>query len=189
MSVTFYAAHSDAEFAAQAQQPHATDCYCGKASQVSASYEAALQARRNQDFAVCGDEQCFEEYLYGFVPSIYPLEPFAGEELEVNVSNTNALHLLRLLGILADDADEAARIDALAGELPAQDLLGRALIASAFAGEGDDAPAQWLELPRENGGLRVITQVRDGRYDTRQLGRLADLARWCSEHGRAVAWA
>jgi hypothetical protein len=193
MTVTFAPARNDAEWDAQESLPHAMECYCGQATLVFASYAAAIEARRIQDFPVCGDEDCFEEYFYGgaygHIPSVFLAEAPEGDELCVNVSNGSAEHLLGLLGIIAEDDDARTRTYALAGELPAEDFLGRALIASAFVGEGDDTPARWLELPREEGGLRVITQLRDGRYDTRLLQALADLARWCSQHGRAVTWA
>jgi hypothetical protein len=215
MTITFAPALTDEDFDARGRRPHAMLCICGEAQLVFPTYAAAIEARRGQDFPVCGDESCFEEYLYpapyGHIPVVFPAEEFEDESVSVDVSSSNAIHLLGLLGILedaagytwlptddeqaeqghADDADaDGQREIPWSGELPAEDFLGRALVAAAFAGEGDDAPARFVDVSAEGGrGPRMLTQLRDGRYDARLLGRLAELARWCADRGRAVAWA
>ncbi len=93
----------------------------------------------------------------------------------LNVSGSNAAELLSLLGV---DVEEY-------GELTAEDMLGRVLLAQALLDVATDD---------EHGRL----QVEDGNWTTcgRRPGYLADrlahlqeIATWAIEHDALVAWA
>lgn len=95
------------------------------------------------------------------------------ESGDVNMANANAAFVLDSLGLPTDD---------LSGGLPADDFLGRVLMALAIAPEDEGRP-----------GYQVAERLFDcGRrpgYLQDQLGALRELAEQCTPLGAEVAWA
>lgn len=98
------------------------------------------------------------------------------ESGDVNMANANAAFVLDSLGLPTDD---------LSGGLPADDFLGRVLMALAVAPQDEGVPAyddtrpggpQWTECGRREGYLQD------------QLEALRELTEQCPP-GAEVAWA
>ncbi|MDX3694961.1 hypothetical protein PV726_32410 [Streptomyces europaeiscabiei] len=131
-----------------------------------------------------------------------------GEPPVVDVSSVNATRLLPLLGLShqADDAVDELTASGLpeapgehagqddgsqgtvipicvtdsSGQLPAEQFLGRVLLALALTPEdpGTDGYEQG----------RTYYGGRSAGYLQRRLLELHDLAQWCAAHGRDVVW-
>lgn len=124
--------------------------------------------------AVCGDEWCAGSMLF-----IHPIQVDPAPEL--NVSSQNAIHLLGLLGIPFDAEDGA-----IAGSMPAEDFLGRVLMAQAVNPADAGVPAR--TLPSE-GGATVINCGRREGYSEDRLAPLHELAEFAVSRGRTIQWA
>lgn len=94
---------------------------------------------------------------------------------QVNVSNTNAVLLLGLLGLPADPD----------GECPAEDFLGRVLVAQALQDTVCDD--QRGTLSHTEG--RVTWVGRRPGYIAERLADLHTLATWAVQHSGQVVWA
>jgi hypothetical protein len=92
----------------------------------------------------------------------------------INMHNRNAAELLDLLG-LTDDPD---------GEVPAQDLLGRVLLAQTLL---DVATDDEHGLPDVQDG-RWFEGGRQPGYLAGRLAELHQLATWAAQHGADVWW-
>ncbi|WP_206663661.1 hypothetical protein [Prescottella subtropica] len=92
---------------------------------------------------------------------------------EVNMSNTNAVMLLDLLGLDTEGF----------GDCPADDFLGRVLVASALSPADEGVPAHAV-----GGNPRMIDCGRRPGYIQERLGDLHRLAAWAVENGRTVQW-
>lgn len=104
--------------------------------------------------------------------------------LDVNLANDNARFVLDALGAPTDD---------LCGSLPADDFLGRCMLATAIAPHDEGTPTH-LALPVEGSGPSAsgATVVMCGRpegylHDT--LANLMALAQYARTLGKPVAWA
>lgn len=189
MSVTFIATLTEELAVTRAADPHHLQCNCGAKQREYASYAAAAEAWTAGRTPRCGDELCARDG-----GTILPVEIDEEDAFDVNLCNGNARHLLELLGLTPEVEQATEKLlgldldlgKGLAGELGAEDFLGRVLMARAFTGDGDATSGGWLDT---NGNGRTFTQVRDGQDDARVLAELETLARWCAEHGRAVSWA
>jgi hypothetical protein len=125
--------------------------------------------------AVCGDvEYC----AYGMM-SIQAVE--ADPSPEVNVSNTNAMHLLGLLGF-PSQADEDG---SLCGSTTAEDFLGRVLLAQAINPSDAGVPVT-TEVGR--GGATMVRMGRRAGYSDDRLTSLRELADFAVDRGRDVQW-
>jgi hypothetical protein len=99
---------------------------------------------------------------------------------ELNLANRNACDLLEVLGLTDDDDDEFP----WCGSIEADDLLGRILIADAIA---PDPELPSYTIVGQGGGVNVDLGRPAGYLHTK-LNLLAELARWCKDHGREVVW-
>jgi hypothetical protein len=97
----------------------------------------------------------------------------------VNVSNTNAAHLLALLGLF--DTGE------LVGQLAADDFLGRVLLALAVNPADAGIPATSTGGPGTGTALVVDCGRRVG-YTEARLDQLRTVAEAARAAGRAVVW-
>ena len=100
------------------------------------------------------------------------------EELEINMSNANAAVVCGALGI-----DLAA--EGWCGSLPAEDFLGRVLVALAIQPADEGIPSH--ELPREHNGPfpvgpRIVECGRRPGYIQERLAQLHALAQWAVDH-------
>ena len=97
------------------------------------------------------------------------------EDLEINVSSANAVVLCDALGInLAEEG--------WCGSLPAEDFLGRVLVALAVQPSDEGIPTH--EVP--TGGVRWIECGRRPGYIQDRLAQLHELAEWAVAHGAVV---
>jgi hypothetical protein len=95
---------------------------------------------------------------------------------EVNLSNANAVGVLRLLGITPENTENFWN----GGSLPAEDFLGRVLIALAVN------PAD-AGVPATQEGNFIDAGRREGYFDER-LGELRDIAEKAFAEGGKVQW-
>ena len=112
------------------------------------------------------------------------------EELEINVSNHNARHLLGTLGF---DTEE------LCGEATAEVFLGAVMIAQGLNPADEGVPAHEL-TPAEvaadpvlgmlvgGSGATVIHGGRHPGYTDERLVQLRDLAEFALVHNATVVW-
>ena len=101
----------------------------------------------------------------------------AAEELEINMSNSNAFRVCGTLGIDLE-------AEGWCGSLPADDFLGRVLLALAI--EPVDAGVPAHELPGI--GPRWIECGRPEGYAQERLGQLRELADWAIAHGAEISF-
>lgn len=97
------------------------------------------------------------------------------EHLEINMSNTNAVVVCGALGIDLED-------EGWCGSLPAQDFLGRVLLALAIQPADEGIPSH--ELP--TGGVRWVECGRRPGYTQERLVQLHELAEWAVAHGAEI---
>lgn len=106
------------------------------------------------------------------------------EHLEVNMSNTNAAVVCGALGI---DLEEWG----WCGGLPAQDFLGRVLVALAISPADEGIPAHEIPFgvpgrPAWTGEARFVDCGRAPGYLQERLGQLHELAQWAVAHGAEI---
>jgi len=98
------------------------------------------------------------------------------EEVEVNMSNGNAVDVSAALGIdLEPD---------WCGSMPAEDFLGRVLVALAIAPADEGMPSYEHAGP----GARMIQGARPAGYLQDRLGQLHQLADWAVNNGAEIQW-
>ena len=110
------------------------------------------------------------------------------EELEINMSNSNAVLVCESLGINLEE-------EGWCGSLPAQDFLGRVLVALAVSPADEGMPSHDLQpgddagplfgIVRE-GGPRIIQGARRPGYLQERLGQLRELADWAVAHDAEI---
>ena len=93
----------------------------------------------------------------------------------VQLSNNNASYLLEALGITNQE---------LYGQLPADDMLGRILLAIAVAPEDPGIPAH--NLP--SSGAVLINCGRPEKYLQNKLTQLRDLVDFAKIHNSNISW-
>lgn len=111
------------------------------------------------------------------------LRQLSREEVEVNISNANALAVLERLGLPTDDDY------GLFGELDATDFLGRALVANV--GRDDTGvPAESMKvLDGIFAGANLIDHGRRPGYFASIMERLVDLGVTAERENLIVIWA
>jgi hypothetical protein len=104
-------------------------------------------------------------------------ETFASDadDMDVNMSNANARHLLDALGLDTDD---------LTGHVPAETFEGAVLLALAINPADEGIPAHELVPGRPN----VIDCGRRPGYTEERLGELRTLAAFARERRLTVVW-
>lgn len=114
------------------------------------------------------------------------------EDAELNVSQANALTLLRLLGYVPDHAEPdlvfglCPVFAEAAGDADPADFLGRVLIAEALAGQAaDDSGRGWSALP---GLPNHVDCGRPAGYLTERLAQLRTIAEDAAAHNAMVVW-
>lgn len=100
----------------------------------------------------------------------------APDELDVNMSNSNAATVAASLGIDLDPD--------WCGDLPAGDFMGRVLLALAISPADEGMPS----FEHAGPGARMIEGARRAGYLQERLGQLRDLAEWATAHGADVWW-
>jgi len=138
-----------------------------------------LQTERDSNghtggLAVCGDEYCAFGTMF-----IQAIESDPAPAL--NVSNTNAMHLLGLLG-LPSEPDECG---SLSGSTTAEDFLGRVLLAQAVSPADEGVP---VTTQKGHGGATMIRMGRRAGYSEGRLTALRELADFAVHRGRDVQW-
>ncbi|MEW1760339.1 hypothetical protein AB0393_27995 [Streptomyces cyaneofuscatus] len=195
MSVTFTAAY-------RAASRFAASCGCRRATELAArhrTYEQALaevlDAPSERD-ALPGCEMpdiCPEYPLY-----VHGVDP-AGDVPEVNIGARNAVRLTELLGFgppasagtvaalsgaqpAGDTTFDAGQEPATgeAGQVPAEEFLGRVLVALALTPEDTGVDGYWHG--------RWYTGGRSAGHLQLRLLELHALAQWCGARGRDVSW-
>lgn len=99
------------------------------------------------------------------------------DELDVNVSQANAVVLLNALGLPVED---------LSGSAAAQDFLGRVILALADVGD-DTGIAATVTRSNPQGMTFIDCGVRPG-YKADVFGRLFELATEAVRLGRDIGW-
>jgi hypothetical protein len=103
---------------------------------------------------------------------------------ELNVANGNAVDLLQLLGLPAEAW----------GEAPAEDFLGRVLMAQALLDVATDDEHGRPEVFDEQGDLfgvtvgQVIWCGRRPGYLAERLAELHQIAHWANQFSAEVQW-
>lgn len=126
----------------------------------------------NGHLAVCGDEGCQYQNMFTHAILVDPSP-------EVNVSGSNALHLLDLLGITVEEGDHPM------GSMSAQDFLGRVLVAQAV--NPVDAGRPSTESAANN-GMPIVDCGRSEGYADRRLDQLREVAEFGVNRGRDIQW-
>lgn len=184
MSVTFEIAVTEADMAG-----FSLVCGCGaKSTGVLAASHREVEAYRAADprgvAPVCHDDFCAADTLEvgGYIQVEFSVPGADGadvdlREVAVNVSNGSATHLLPLLGIEASTMQSG-------GSVPAEDFLGRVLLAMAVAPADEGVPAHSLAGP----GARFVDCGRPEGYTERVLDTLHALALAAVSAARDVQW-
>jgi hypothetical protein len=127
---------------------------------------------------VCKDDLCA-----GYGADIITIT----EVPEINVNNGNAHYLLGLLGLIETDGDRPGPFEYgdMSGACPAEDFLGRVLMAQALTGHDEGVPLHVLRNQHDRGPTVYDCGRREG-YAEEKLAELAELARWAQQAARAV---
>lgn len=102
----------------------------------------------------------------------------AADDLSVNMSNSNAFRVCQTLGI---DLEE----EGWCGSLPAEDFLGRVLLALAIEPVDAGRPAT---VDAEPGRATFIDCGRPEGYAQERLGQLRELADWAVANGALISF-
>lgn len=150
-------------------------CYCGQVRVGAAvgTYGEAVALCRANDGLSC--EECYDEVRPDAIDAGHP---------GVNMANDNARVVFDLLGLPLGGEDWS-------GEVAADDLLGRALLALAVAPADEGMPAYEVAPAGADGqrGARMVDCGRSEGYSQDRLVQIAQVARWASQMGRTVTWA
>lgn len=188
MSVTFTAGWRPAtQFAVTCGCERATALAVRHDTYEEASVAALSTGPARRALPGCAMPEICPEYpLY-----VHDVDPEGEFTPEVNVSQRHAALLAGLLGLTAPETIDAAQTLPRpahdgggpaddAGQLPAEDFLGRVLVALALTPEDEGVDGYW------NGRLHM--GGRRAGYLQLRLAELHDLAQWCVGRGRDVAW-
>ncbi|MFE7485137.1 hypothetical protein [Streptomyces sp. NPDC057552] len=184
MSVTFTADWRPAtQFAVTCGCERATALAVPHDTYEAASVEALSAGPVHNALPGCAMPEICPEYPL----HVHDVDPGGEFAPEVNLSERNASLLTDLLGFTAPETTGAPRPPRLddgpagdAGQLPAVDFLGRVLVALALAPEDEGLDGYW-------DGRHHLGDRRAGYLQLR-LAELRDLAQWCVDRGRNVAW-
>lgn len=167
-------------------------CFCPGTGRNFDTYEGAVECVRTHrdsasyDWFGCTDEGC------AVYESLHVVARHEEDSPEVNVSNSNAGHLFRVLGLASNDPlastnEDTRQFEDLfdGGSVDAEDLLGRVLVADAIS-PADEGTATVEE--RAAGGARLVTCGRRPGYTQERLGALREIAEWAASRGRSVCW-
>jgi hypothetical protein len=146
----------------------------GNYSDAAEFLQAELDEHGNTGhLAVCGDEDCQWRRMM-----VHPIE--VDPSPYVNVTTTNAFHLLGLLGITVEDGEHPM------GSMSAADFLGRVLVAQAVSPA--DAGVPPVTTTYESGTTVINCGRREG-YSEDRLEQLHELAEFAVDRKRAIQWA
>lgn len=156
---------------------HRLDDMLGGRSGLYSTYEEARLALAQLHAAgevLPGCEHPDDARMYGATIRVVTADD--GDAPSINMSNDNAVGVLALLGI--DTSDE------LAGDLSADDFLGRVLLAQAVKPADPGVPATVVS----DGGMMALACGRRPGYQDERLAQLREIADWCRANDRAVCW-
>lgn len=154
------------------------DCGCGAwRSEEFPSYEAAVAGNRNG----CTDEFCASYHAFA-TPVYVGVEP-----ISANFSNTNARHILTMLGVYDGE---------LCGGMSVDDFERALVLAEPTAGIPDRTTVSvggehvTVEGRVDVSGGAFIECGRDAGYDTRALDALREVVAQARElHAEEITWA
>lgn len=153
----------------------------GEAQGTFASYEAAdawMGTYRAAPYPLPG---CSDDTCLAYLPMIQPVFEHA-DAPSVNMANGNAVEVLRALGLVEVETGE---VD-FCGALPAEDFLGRILLALALEPISAERPSMQM-LGEGNGATVVLSGRREG-YMQERLADLRSVAAYAQERGLDVIW-
>jgi hypothetical protein len=113
----------------------------------------------------------------GLLPGTDEDGDWAPNELDVNMSNSNAATVCAALGLDLNELDWC-------GTLPAEDFLGRILVALAVSPVDAGVPVHEVPGP----GARFIECGRPEGYTQQRLGQLRELADWAVANKATVTF-
>lgn len=164
------------------------ECACGNTylseEQAPMTYkvvEATLARFKAENFSLVG---CEEDCLYygNWAKAIEdgPLAP------EVNMANGNSYRVLEALGLMLD---EGGFSEACVGSLPAEDFLGRVLMALAVAPRSAERPTYSVQGDESDTSSAVMIMCGVGEgYLQERLEELRTVAEFAVEENRKVLW-
>lgn len=97
--------------------------------------------------------------------------------VEVNLANTNAARIMRLLGYDEDDV--------YFGSAAADDFLGRLLVADGLLETSDERAPQ---IQKGRGGATLVDVGEPAGYLNGKLALLIDLANWAKNNDSDICW-
>lgn len=140
-----------------------------------ATYEEALTVR-SVHMAEC--ESCA---YYGCFTTTTPVGH--GDAPEVNVSNRNALDLLRALGVPVDPETG----EGMVGRLSAEEMGARAILAQAADDEALPTISYRAGSP-DRLGATMVDCGREAGYLAHRLGQIAEVVEYARTWGVGVTW-
>lgn len=148
----------------------ALSCACrgAQGDTVFAGFQAARAAVAAGETVACGDVYCAADRW------VFPVQLVA--DPEVNVSNVNAATLLDVLGIQVGAEFE----DRCCGVMPADEFLGRVLVARAL--NPADAGVPVIQVGN------VVDCGRAEGYVDERLEQLQSVAEFATSKGLQVSW-
>jgi len=139
----------------------------------AATYEAArVQVEAHK--ALC--QECDTHGLYPTAVTGVP---------EVNMSNSNAVFILGLLGVSSEYELMGESHQELVGSMAAAVFAERVAFAGVVGG-GDTGTT--TVTYRDAGGPTIVECGRPAGYADERLAQLAEVAAWAAGHGREVVW-
>lgn len=185
MSVTFYPELGPVDH-------YTVECINCDATQNFSTHEAAYTLHAAIREGTAHIDGCTQEpYRCQDGGIMYEVEAL-GVTPTVNVASSHAVDILEVLGLtsrhepIETDGHTALNIpgDDLCGSLPAQDFLGRILMALAVAPESAERPAYAAV-----GASHVTSCYRRAGYLQSKLHELHEVAQFCHTHDRPIIWA
>jgi hypothetical protein len=149
--------------------------FLGGQSELIADYEAAsaeLTALTDSGEVLPGCTDPETARAYGATITVVTAD--GDDAPSANMSNANARILLDLLGLAGEDC----------GDCPADDFMGRVLVADALSPADEGVPVHDVAS-----SPRVIECGRRPGYIQSQLDQLREVAAWSAAKGRDVQWA
>jgi len=156
---------------------HAVSCYAygSEANWQSKTYSSQADALNAHTIDHIGNPDCDAniggEHLVKVLDT--DVDP------SMNVSNTNAAHLLELLGLVENGSVF------MYGSIPAVDMRGRILLARALAAGDVGRPAT---VTRSENGPTVHDGGRQVGYADKRLDQLEAIVDFAETHGVDVSW-
>lgn len=156
---------------------HAVGCYAygSEANWRGPVAENVEEAVLDHDLSHIGNDECDtpDANIH-----CYPVYDTDGD-MNVHMSNTNAIRVLELLGYNSENSDMYT------GSCDAEDFAGRVMLALALTPEDAGVPATTTVL---SNGPTVIDGGRSAGYLQHRLEQLSELAALARTHNAPISW-